>query len=180
MRIPRAAVLSGKNCDPTMAQCLTTMHGTYGMDSQLCLALALYYEMLRGPSSLWHGYLQSLPPPKDSDLAVFWPNICVLLSDGTGTNKHCMIHKDAREAYRWARGTELLKYLQGPDGTNIVVSRLMQSHHETSDCDFCRRYSIDFMEELLYPFFAKWILPPDRHWPGSVTHTHLSRLVPSS
>ena len=56
---------------------------------------------LRGPRSNWFGYLQSLPGPRELDIALLWDYAS---KDGDG---------DASEAMRWTQGTMVERELRG-------------------------------------------------------------------
>ncbi|KAL5536933.1 hypothetical protein ACEPAF_756 [Sanghuangporus sanghuang] len=81
--IPKSAALSIKSC--TFAEHVPQV--TYGKEAQLGLALALYGELLKGSSSPWFGYLESLP--KRVALPLFWDEIS----------------EDEKLALSWIKGT---------------------------------------------------------------------------
>lgn len=77
MKIPKSALLSSK----------TSTTGRLGLlpedDPQLNLAFSLLDEWLDGETSMWWGYLQTLPWEEPPPLALFWPD-SVATSDFDG------------------------------------------------------------------------------------------------
>ncbi|KAL5531645.1 hypothetical protein ACEPAG_4522 [Sanghuangporus baumii] len=96
--IPKSAVLSIKSC--TFAEHVPQV--TYGKEAQLGLALALYGELLKGSSSPWFGYLESLP--KHVILPLFWDDAS----------------EDEKSALSWIKGTmvEAEMSKSGPSNTS--------------------------------------------------------------
>ncbi|KAH9927038.1 SET domain-containing protein [Amylocystis lapponica] len=100
--IPKAALLSVRSC--SLAPHIP--FAPVGHPAELSLALALYAEILRGPESKWHGYIQSLPP--QVPIALFW-----------GVGEACPADEDGVEARMWIAGTEVERELHAnvQDGT---------------------------------------------------------------
>ncbi|KAI5121514.1 hypothetical protein M0805_006551 [Coniferiporia weirii] len=87
--IPKTSILSIRNC--LLSELITPV--IYGIEAQLGLALGLYCELLRGSSSPWFGYLQSLP--EHVDIALFWDEL----------------DDDEVQAWVWIKGTMAEKEL---------------------------------------------------------------------
>ncbi|KAG7448678.1 SET domain-containing protein [Guyanagaster necrorhizus] len=91
VHIPKDAVLSVKSSSVSSV----VVASPVGHEAQLSLALALYVELVKGESSRWHGYLQSLPT-QIVDIPILWQ-----------TEDHSMDSTDRRDALRWLKGTEV-------------------------------------------------------------------------
>ncbi|KAI0326642.1 SET domain-containing protein [Cubamyces sp. BRFM 1775] len=102
--IPKSSILSVRTC--ALAEHISFV--PHGHGATLSLALALYSEILRGPESAWHLYLQSLPPAT-VPIARLWGDPHAFPDD-----------TDAREAARWIHGTEIQRELQDEDGCPLV------------------------------------------------------------
>ncbi|KAF9266038.1 SET domain-containing protein [Marasmius fiardii PR-910] len=116
--IPKSAVLSVKSTQ--LLDHLRGLDGGYslapcgiGIQSQLELTLAMLLEEMKGPSSQWHLYLQSLPRNR-VELPLFWSLSFALgeIEDG----------KDKQMALTWLRGTELERQLRS--GSNVSLDDL--------------------------------------------------------
>ncbi|KAF9463590.1 hypothetical protein BDZ94DRAFT_1297791 [Collybia nuda] len=94
VHIPKSCVLSAKSCAVSSQSVFL-----YGHEAQYTLSLALYFELLKGESSRWFGYLQSLPH-NIVDLPIFWTHTTLAHSG------------DGQEGTMWLRGTEVLRHLQ--------------------------------------------------------------------
>ncbi|KAF9077619.1 hypothetical protein BDP27DRAFT_480769 [Rhodocollybia butyracea] len=129
IKIPKSAVLSVKSC--SASQFIET--SPYGLDAQLALSLALLIELERGRTSIWYGYLQSLPDGT-VDLPLFWG---IENDSGTGSSND----SDSPEALKWLEGTEIERLLFDAEG--IPIS------------DRIRRY----FAEVVVPTMAR--LPPE-------------------
>ncbi|EJD07545.1 uncharacterized protein FOMMEDRAFT_24889 [Fomitiporia mediterranea MF3/22] len=81
--IPKSAILSIRNC--LLAEHIPQV--IFGTEAQLGLALGLFGEILRGHSSPWSSYLQSLP--KLVNIALFWDEN----------------NEDEKVALKWIEGT---------------------------------------------------------------------------
>ncbi|KAI0806624.1 hypothetical protein C8Q74DRAFT_1190256 [Fomes fomentarius] len=103
--IPKTSLLSVRSC--TISTQITW--APYGHHAALSLSLALYAEILRGPASRWHGYLQSLPPAV-VPIARLWAHHAAFPDD-----------QDARDAADWISRTEVHKELQSEDGTALLI-----------------------------------------------------------
>jgi SET domain-containing protein 6 len=77
------------------------LHVLHGHEAQLGLALALHVEMLRGTTSRWWGYLQSLP--QKLSLPLLWTK-----NDAD----------DTRQALYWASGTQIQREMNS--GVDLV------------------------------------------------------------
>ncbi|KAK0219922.1 hypothetical protein IW262DRAFT_1482556 [Armillaria fumosa] len=95
VQIPKDAVLSVKSSSISPAVAASPV----GHEAQLSLALALHIELAKGPSSRWHGYLQSLPT-RIVDIPILWQ-----------TEDEYMDSEDRKHALSWLRGTEVEKDL---------------------------------------------------------------------
>ncbi|KAI0941027.1 hypothetical protein AcV7_003245 [Taiwanofungus camphoratus] len=97
--IPNTALLSARSCALSAHIPLVPC----GHGAHLALALAVYTEILKGPASRWHPYLQSLP--SIVPIALFW---------GTGDDD------DGDQAERWIAGTEVENEFYTESGLNAL------------------------------------------------------------
>ncbi|KAI0368652.1 SET domain-containing protein [Pilatotrama ljubarskyi] len=102
--IPKSSILSVRSC--ALAEHIDWV--PYGHGATLALSLALYSELLIGPTSRWHPYLQSLPS-EPVPIARLWGDVSALPDD-----------PDAQAAAQWIYGTEIQRELQDDDGVALV------------------------------------------------------------
>ncbi|RKP23724.1 hypothetical protein SYNPS1DRAFT_30521 [Syncephalis pseudoplumigaleata] len=105
-RIARSAILSAKNCGITNiledAMCHSEGEGEEeeegegGLSDRVALTLGVMFELARGETSPWYGYLQSLP--QREPLPIFWSDEPLAWLKGTeleesiGKDKHGIKH----------------------------------------------------------------------------------------
>ncbi|KAJ2918054.1 hypothetical protein MD484_g2352, partial [Candolleomyces efflorescens] len=103
VKIPKSAVLSARSC--SLSEFITPAF--VGYEAQLVLSLALYSELLLGPKSKWHGYLQSLPEQIDLPLCwQLWVN-----NPDSRPNLDPEDVGDMQDALKWLTGTAADKIL---------------------------------------------------------------------
>ncbi|KAI3612761.1 hypothetical protein WG66_014703 [Moniliophthora roreri] len=145
--IPKRAVLSMKSTGLEELQLPSGYEPVpFGVGAQLALALALYLEVVKGPGSRWHAYIQSLPE-NVVDLPVFW-------STEAGDKDDLTRREDAKKACSWLRGTEveqnntigLLKTIDAYYEEVVIPVFNLNVHHlskaSPSLKDFYRAYSL--------------------------------------
>ncbi|KAI0954430.1 hypothetical protein AcW1_006323 [Taiwanofungus camphoratus] len=128
--IPNTALLSARSC--TLSAHIPLVPCGHG--AHLALALAVYTEILKGPASRWHPYLQSLP--STVPIALFW---------GTGDDD------DGDQAKRWIAGTEVVNEFHTESGLNALV-RPPTPRHPTV------RRSLAYQDDAR-AFYASTVVP---------------------
>ncbi|KAK0482183.1 SET domain-containing protein [Armillaria novae-zelandiae] len=117
VQIPKDAVLSVKSSSVSSA----VVASPVGHEAQLSLTLALYIEIAKGPSSRWHGYLQSLPT-RIVDIPILWQ-----------TEDYFIDSADRKNALRWLRGTEVEKDLLARVDGLTRLDELHNYYHEVAE-----------------------------------------------
>ncbi|KZT13317.1 SET domain-containing protein [Laetiporus sulphureus 93-53] len=141
--IPKSAILSVRSS--VLAHSIPP--APYGHSARLALALALYAEILTGPTSRFYGYLQSLPA-RTVPIALLWGSADAHLDTDSRSEP---ISEDSREAKEWINGTEVEKEFFGDDDGELMgeirtyfetVVRTLLSDANVTFADFLRAYSL--------------------------------------